>query len=157
MIRVSAKDPVWTAFSFDPMPITLRSTHRRISWPLAEWWRCHLPTGILPVLLPWMRWCLTDLALAPENKLSINLGCCGGTARPQVHVSGHPAGRMSGKKPRSGLVGSAPHCPTCPTWGRHSHHIILWARQLKTLFSVHWHVVSRKLVRCEPPTAADGM
>ena len=86
-IRVSAKRPVWTAFSFDPMPITVRSTFRRISGPLAEWWRCHLPTGILPVLLPWMRWCLTDLAFAPENKLSTNLGCCGGTARPQVHVS----------------------------------------------------------------------
>lgn len=82
MIRVSAKDLFGRHF-------TQPQAHKLSDPPLGEFlapsrnkWRRHLPTGILPVLLPWMRWCLTDLALAPENKLSINLGCRGGTARP---------------------------------------------------------------------------
>jgi len=157
MIRVSAKDPVRTAFSFDPMPITLRSTHRRISWP---------PCGM--VALSSAHW-HPSRAFAVDALVPDRSRTC--TRKQAKHYSGllwwhcsSPSARVWSscrqnvwEKARSGLVGSAPHCPTCPTWGCHSHHIILWARQLKTLFSVHWHVVSRKLVRCEPPTAADGM
>ena len=87
MIRVSAKDPFGRHFLRPHAHKLLDPPLGEFLAPSREWWRRHLPTGILPVLLPWMRWCLTDLAFAPENKLSTNLGCCGGTARPQVHVS----------------------------------------------------------------------
>jgi hypothetical protein len=61
------------------------------------------------------------------------------------------------EKPRSGLAGFAPHCPTAQLGG-----VILItslrASQLKTLFTVHWHVVTLNLSgvsRRRPPMGCD--